>query len=80
MSDESKLKTAEEWLEKSKENKCVSFLAFAVNESDDCCFSANCESTQLAIMLITGCDENPLFKSILLGVAKHYEEQEGGDQ
>ena len=80
MSKESNFKAAEEWLEKSKENKCIGFIAFAVNENDDCYIAANCESVQLAIMLINGCDGNPLFKSILIALAKHYEEQEGGQQ
>ena len=80
MSKESNFKAAEEWLEKSKENKCIGFIAFAVNENDDCCFAANCESKQLAIMLINGCDGNPFFKSILIALAKHYEEQEGGEK
>ena len=78
MSKDYKLNAAEEWLEKSKEHKCIGFIAFAVNENDDCCFAANCECEQLALMLINGCDGNPRFKSILMALAKHYEEQEGG--
>lgn len=78
MSKDYKLNAAEEWLEKSKDNKCTGFIAFAINENDDCCYAANCEAKQLVIMLVNGCDSNPLFKTILLSLAKHYEEQEGG--
>lgn len=80
MNKEQNFKAAEEWLEKSKKNKCIGFIAFAINENDDCCFSANCEGKQLAIMLINGCDSNPRFKSILMALAKHYEKQEGSEE